>query len=202
VKSVARKLCLFFCAFSLSLVMGCKIPQYSTATFDNVAQLHHFEVQGKIGIRKDHRGMAGNFHLRQQEKAYQLTLSGPLSSGSIQLIGNEKETTLTNSNGEIYRARTPEKLIANELGWTIPVSGLCYWLRGLPAPGKQKGAIVLNNSGQVTELRQNDWIIYYENYKKQQGIDLPYKLRLYRQSMQVKLIIRRWDLHPSDKHGY
>jgi outer membrane lipoprotein LolB len=71
------------------------------------------------------------------------------------------------------------------------VAGLSSWLRGLPVPGGQPN-IVWDTQGRLLKIEQNGWQISYSRYLVQSDLQLPEKLRMQRDSLQVKFIIDVW----------
>lgn len=77
-----------------------------------------------------------------------------------------------------YEAPTPEQLLGEQLGWSLPVSHLVWWVRGLPAPGS-KSRVTLNADSRLANLEQDGWKIEYLSYVEQNGFWLPERLKLY-----------------------
>lgn len=166
----------------------------------NLADLHNFEAIGKMGFSDGKQG--GNASIvweqNQRSQSYQIRLYGPLGSGAIQIKGQGGHTghvSLTRTDGKIITAKTPEALVHAELGWLIPVSGLCYWLRGLPAPGTAPSKMLLDTSNRLWQINQQGWIIHYQAYKSIDGHDVPYKLLLKNGPIRLKFIFDRWKLN-------
>ena len=61
------------------------------------------------------------------------------------------------------RARIPILLLEQTLGLRLPVTGLRYWVRGLPAPGPT-ALLQTDAAGRLTRLEQNGWVIEYPSY--------------------------------------
>lgn len=147
-----------------------------------------------MGFSDGKQGGNASIVWEQHRESYQIRLYGPLGSGAIQIKGQTKQISLTNTDGKIIKANTPEALLQQELGWVIPVSGLRYWLRGLPAPGALPTQILLDAHQRLWQIDQQGWTIVYEAYKSKSGRDVPYKLLLRNGPIRLKFIFDHWKL--------
>ena len=160
----------------------------------SLSRLQDFEAIGKVGFSDGTQ--AGNVSLiwEQHPERYQIRLYGPLGTYSVQIQGEANRVSLTKPNGQIITARTPEGLVLQALGFVMPVSGLRYWLRGLPAPGPAPQKMLLDHSNRLWQMDQQGWHIDYQAYKNIDGRDLPYKLFLTNHAVRLKFIFNRWRL--------
>ena len=62
-----------------------------------------------------------------------------------------------------------------QLGWSIPVENLSWWVRGIQAPG-QADQRTLGEGGSLSFLSQSGWDIEFGRYRDVQGFSLPLKL--------------------------
>ncbi|NIN34367.1 MAG: lipoprotein localization factor LolB, partial [Gammaproteobacteria bacterium] len=58
-------------------------------------------------------------------------LISPLGRGTYQLNGDSQLVSLLTAENKLYQAETPEILLQNNLGWSVPVDGLKYWVKGI-----------------------------------------------------------------------
>lgn len=165
----------------------------SEMTQKNLTRLNNFEATGKVGFSDGKRGGHATVRWTQTGNDYQIRLYGPLGSGSLEIAGVAKSVYLIQSTGERVHAKTPEALVSRELGWTIPVSGLRYWLRGLPAPGTPPKQMVYDPTHtELQRLEQQGWTVEYQAYQDVNGLRLPYKLLLKNGSIHLKFIFKEW----------
>jgi outer membrane lipoprotein LolB len=129
-----------------------------------VNQLNAFKVSGKVGFIRENKGGSASLDWTQQGTQYLVRLYGPFGSESVSLRGNAEHIILTRSNGQRMEASKPETLVQKALGLDIPVSGLRYWLKGVPAPGNLARSPIVNADGLITEFEQDGWIIRYDGY--------------------------------------
>ncbi len=193
---------LFYCA--ICLVAGCSTtihPPKHLTTIQNLkvrkqslSSFQNFEAFGKMGFSDGKKGGNATLEWVQHASNFQIHLYGPLGSGSIQIMGQPGHVTLLQSNGKSTIANNPEALVRSELGLVIPVSGLQYWLRGIPAPGTPPKQIQIDNQQRIWEIKQQGWTISYQAYQSIDGVEFPLKLALNNGPIRLKFIFQRW--HP------
>ena len=156
-----------------------------------MTQLDGWQINGKVGIRapKD-SGSATLFWLQRQDY-YDIRLSGPLGRGAARLTGRPGNVTLEVANQGRYEASSPEELLGEQLGWSLPVSHLVWWVRGLPAPGS-KSRVALNADSRLGQLEQDGWKIEYLSYVEQNGFWLPERVKLHGKDLDVTLVVKDW----------
>ena len=153
--------------------------------------LTHWQVQGRIAVRAASEGWSANFDWKQQGDDYRIRVRGPFGQGAVELQGNGLGVWLKRADQPPVFALNPEALLEQETGWQLPVAGLSSWLRGLPVPGGQPD-IAWDAQGRLLQIEQNGWQIRYSRYLAQGDFQLPEKLRMQRDSLQVKFIIDGW----------
>lgn len=158
-------------------------------------QLHAFTtwtVSGAIAVKNTDAKEGGQFRFAWQERQgqYDIDFTAPLGGLVARVHGGPGEVTLQKSNGDISRAKTPEAILASELGWYFPVSYLKYWIRGLPAPGQ--AVKQFDEHQHLARLTQQGWDIHFERYTHQMHVDVPAKMILSRPPLQVRMVITSW----------
>ena len=165
--------------------------------------ISEWQLTGKLGIRTANDSGSASLKWTQAEASYQLNISGPLGQKRMVITGQPGNVRLEQTGDIAQEAKTPEALIKKQLGWTLPVTQLAYWVRGVPAP---KGRITLleqNNDGLIARLQQGDWLITYSNYKNQtfdkKNLALPGKITAEYKDVRLILAIRQWQLGNTPK---
>jgi outer membrane lipoprotein LolB len=155
--------------------------------------LQNWSAQGNAAAHTDTKGWNASYHWQQNDNNYSLVMFGPLGMDRIQISGTPGQSTLTTSAQKTFTANSPETLLLEQTGWSLPVSDLYYWLRGLPDPhGRFKRSFDLNNH--IVHLYQNGWEIRYLRYISVNNIDLPHRIVLSNDQWQVRLVITQWQL--------
>lgn len=156
--------------------------------------IKQWDIQGVIGIKSDQQNFSAHYYWIQQGDNYTISLYGPLGVGAIKLQGNQHTVTLTSSDGKQYQASNPEQLMQDNVGWSLPVSDLTYWIRALPSPNLAHHE-TLDIYNRLTSLDQEGWHINYEQYQPTPGGDLPKKLSLKQTDIETNIVIQRWQLN-------
>lgn len=149
-----------------------------------------WDIRGSMGIKQAQQNQIVNVGWQQQGSNYHITLSGPLSLGRVTIDGSPQQVALRKSTEQVYTAKNPETLIAEQTGLRIPISNLYYWVRGIPAPGTHKATF--DSANRITSLSQNGWQVNYLSYQNVQGIDLPRLIQFSQGDTAVRLAITRW----------
>ncbi len=174
-------------------------PQNQSLPWDKraktLATIENWDLNGLIAIHSMAKNDAWSAHWQwqQHKNHYTISLVGPLGSGGLTLAGTPRIVTLKTSDGKQFTASSAETLLAQQLGWHLPVANLYYWVRGLPAP-TVPAAKQFDAYHHLIELRQSGWIIQYLRYTSIQQIDVPSKIYLTNPDLNVKIIINQWHL--------
>ncbi len=168
------------------------------ARSQQLATITAFTIHGAVALRDGKQAQNASFYFTAQNAShYRLALYGPLGVGRTTLIGTDNGVTLQMSNGKVYSADSPEELMREQLGWSLPVSNLYYWVRGLPAPHTRHHQ-QFDAYHHVIEMQQQGWHIDYENYMQVGNFDLPAKIRWQRgKNLRAVLVISSWKVNDS-----
>ncbi|MDN5870598.1 MAG: lipoprotein insertase outer membrane protein LolB [Nitrococcus sp.] len=158
-----------------------------------VRQLSSWSLAGRAAIRTAREGGSVAVHWQQLNERYRIDLIAPFGAGSVRLTGDARSVRLQTSRGESVVAASARNLLRRYMGYDVPVAALRYWLLGIPAPGpvaRQR----LDRYGRLAVLAQQGWRVEFQDYGRFSGVELPTALVLERGRMEVKLVIRDWDL--------
>ncbi|HZJ95263.1 MAG TPA: lipoprotein insertase outer membrane protein LolB [Thiopseudomonas sp.] len=155
------------------------------------APIDAWQITGKLGIRsQDNSGSAIIFWLQRQDY-FDIRLSGPLGQGSTRLTGRQGAVSLEIANRGTYQAASAEALMQQQLGWSLPVENLLWWVKGLPAPHSQS-QLQLDDNSLLSELLQDQWHIQYLSYRSENGLQLPERIKLSGAGLDITLVIKEW----------
>lgn len=153
--------------------------------------LHDWQVQGRVALRTEDEGWSASFDWQQRGENYRIRLRGPFGQGAVELRGGQHGVWLKRADQPPVFALNPEALLQQQTGWQLPVTGLVAWLRGLPGSDGDP-VIQWDTQGRLLHIGQNGWLIDYQRYLEKGDLSLPEKLRLTRDSIQVRLIVDDW----------
>jgi outer membrane lipoprotein LolB len=154
--------------------------------------LTQWQAEGRMAASHGQKGGNASFVWQQRGDTYSIKLFGPFGSGAIYITGNGKFVELKESNGKKTTAQSPEMLLQKVVGWQVPITGLTYWLRGLPTPLVPPAKQSQDNQGRLRYLTQQGWNIEYENYQADTLVPLPSKMQLQNGNTKIKIIITSW----------
>lgn len=168
----------------------------SAATEKRLKHLKNFEARGKVGFSNGEKGGNATVRWIQRGQDYRIHLYGPFGAGSVEIVGRNGSVHLVRSDGSSVSAKTPEELVKNELGWVIPVSGLQYWLRGIPAQGSAPSNIVISNQTEnqkeLEQLTQQGWVVKYQSYQDVDSLRMPHRMVLTNGPIRLKFVFNQW----------
>lgn len=151
-----------------------------------------WRIAARLAVQRDDKGFSGDLDWRQAGTAFELRLMAPLNGGTFALAGDSGAVSLTTPKGERYAARDAETLMQQHLGWSIPLAGTRWWVRGLAAPGSGTASEVRDSAGRLTDFAQDGWRISILDYVVQDGMSLPKRLFLSHDTLKVRLAVKQW----------
>lgn len=155
-------------------------------------KLDNWSLQGRLVIISGDEGWSAALHWVQNEGNYTMRFIAPLGQGTYQLHGDQKLVSFLTAKNELFQADNPEQLLQNNLGWSVPVHGLKYWIKGVPEPGIKSENLLIDDQGRMTELQQSGWHINISRYSDFDGTELPSKLFMKNDQLQLRLVIQDW----------
>ena len=173
------------------LLGGCATVPVTTEPGPSPAELTDWQFNGRISLTRGEEGWHAGLVWQEHAGRYRLDIAGPLGQGAFQLSGDAEGVLLVDARERSYTARDADALLAHVTGWVLPVSGLRYWVRGVPAPGSE-ARTSRDAQGRLVRLQQDGWDINYNRYQAVDGVAWPAKLRLQRDDIAVRLVIDQW----------
>ncbi len=156
-----------------------------------IAPLDAWQISGKLGIRSPQESGSAVLFWLQRQDYFDIRLSGPLGQGSTRLTGRQGAASLEIANRGTFQAHSAEALMQQQLGWSLPVENLLWWVRGLPAP-HSKSQVKLDNNSLLAQLQQDDWLVEYLSYRTENGLQLPERIKLNGAGLNITLVIKEW----------
>ncbi len=136
----------------------------------------HWQLSGKIGLRAPRLAESAYVNWRQCGADFAVRISGPLGQTVARIDGHDDRLTLQFEGRTPVTTSEPELLMQQQLGWSLPIRALRYWVRAEAAPGGD--AEISGPQQQPNSLRQQNWQVDYLAYHQNGDIFLPAKLRL------------------------
>lgn len=155
-----------------------------------------WQFRGRVSLVREEQGWHASLDWHESGGRYRLRLSGPLGQGALQVDGDGGGVRLRTADGSEYRAADADTLVESATGWELPVAGIRYWVRGIPAPGVE-ARITTDDRGRLQRLDQSGWDIHYDRYLEVDGRDWPTRLRLATADISIRLVVDQWTLSNS-----
>lgn len=184
--------------FLTALLLGGCATTPPVQSSRSVAEFSEWQLDGRIALTHGDQGWHASLLWQQRPDGYQLKVSGPLGQGGFQLAGDKRGVVLVDAEGNASYARDGDALLLQATGWRLPVTGMHYWVRGLPVP-ETEATRVYDESGRLSHLEQSGWSIDYQRYQLVDGTAVPAKMQLERDDIDVRLVINQWQLGPGAK---
>ncbi|RMG28264.1 MAG: outer membrane lipoprotein LolB [Gammaproteobacteria bacterium] len=184
------------------LLAGCSTtPVHRAGMPVRLVDCPDWELVGRIGVRRAGEGWHGTLVWRQAGLRYHLRLEGPLGQGGLEVEGGPKAVRIRPAQGRPLTGHDLDALVARMLGWSLPVSGLRFWVRGRPAPGGP-AHLARDRGGRPRSLRQQGWVLHYDRWAQNgQGAWYPARIRAARGALRVRLVVRRLLCRPQQPVG-
>lgn len=151
-----------------------------------------FKLSGAIAVNNNGKGWNASLSWTQQgPNFYTIRLSGPLGGKTV-IITKNGSTVTYQEDKKVIKANSDAELLQKKTNINLPVNNLYYWVRGIPAPGSVTYS-KKDNLNNYEIIKQNGFNIVYDQYTtNQNGIMLPSKIRISKQNLVIKVVIRNW----------
>jgi len=145
-----------------------------------------FELSGRVAVRNAKDSGSARIFWRHSSDADEMLITSPVGQGIARISREGALFRLVTSDSREYRAPDAESLTEEALGWRLPLSGLSDWVQGRASPDRPAG--VTGQAGEGLEIRQDGWMIVYEEFREGR----PFRLRLSREGVEIRLIVDQW----------
>ncbi len=159
-----------------------------------IESIRNWSAAGRVAIQRGAEGWSASLQWRKRGPEFQLRLVAPLGRGTYQLAGDGAQVELIVPDGGRFYASDAQALMETHLGWSIPVDGAEYWLRGLVAPGSTPTFINRDDNGQLLDMEQDGWRISILRRVPVNNFILPAKLFMHIDDLKVRIVISSWKL--------
>ncbi len=150
-----------------------------------------WRMNGRIAISTGEMAFQGRFRWRQADDGMDLSVSGPLGAGVLQVSGPPQRLTVT-AQGETWDLADPESELSALLGWWLPVRSLNDWLLGFPDPDFPAQELLGPTRTELRALDQRLWRLTYVSYRIQQGLLLPRRIDLAHGELELRVFVDGW----------
>jgi outer membrane lipoprotein LolB len=120
---------------ALAMLAGCAELSSSSSPPGLVAAWRNdIDLQGRLSVRYQANGkdeaLHGNFDWHQRGELIDISLRSPLGQTLAQIAVKNGSAQLMQPGQEVKLASDVDTLVAQTLGWPLPIAGLRQWLQG------------------------------------------------------------------------
>ena len=196
-----KKIILFFAI--LLLISACSsIPEIDTDLQLRQWQRHQalinkiesWNIKGRAAIQNENNSATFFFHWDQFNTDYELRFISSLGQGTYLLKGTKDGVVMKTPKNKVFTSDTSENLIREKIGWDINLTGLKYWVRGVPEPNVKYSQLLLDEKGRLKDMKQSGFFISVMRYTDEENISLPEKLFIRNNNIQLRLVIQKWEI--------
>ena len=197
----------FFVAALIVLLAGCVTQPSSSSSppapinasinqqhIAALANINSFSLRGRLGVVTQKQGFSGSIEWQHQHAGDNIDVYSPVGGKIANIAKTADGVTLTDQKGRSISAQDAESLTEMTLGFRLPLTGLSDWALGKPTASKIDTS-TWDEKGRLLTLKQDGWDISYENYANNNGVDLPNKIVLKSEKVNLKLLIENWISH-------
>ena len=160
----------------------------------SIEAIQNWSAIGRVAVQRGAEGWSARLQWRKSGAQFQLRLIAPLGRGTYQLAGNDAQVELIVPDGGRFHARNAQTLMETHLGWSIPLEGAEYWLRGLVAPRSTPVFINRDEDGHLLDMEQDGWRISVLRRMPVNNFSLPAKLFMHIDDLKLRIVISSWKL--------
>lgn len=172
-------------------VVGCSMtPKPSPVSSDQHDEV--FQRAGRFAISVEQRNgerdaVQGGFVWREEAQQIQIDLNNPVGTVLARVVADERGARLIYPNGEIEYAQSPDALVAQLLGYELPVAGMKDWLHG--QTGVTPVVDLEQDQGRISYFQQDNWRVRLQRYDDQGPRLLQMNRNQASQAFSVRLVV-------------
>jgi len=155
-------------------------------------KINTWSIKGRLAVQSGKEGWSATMFWDQENQGYRMRFVAPLGQGTYQLQGDNDLVSLLTADNKLYQADTPESLLLDNMGWSVPLHGLKYWIKGVPEPGVSTENLLLDDQGRLTDMQQSGWRISISRYSDFNGTQLPSRLYMHNDRFKLRLVVDDW----------
>ncbi|MGE0624590.1 MAG: lipoprotein insertase outer membrane protein LolB [Pseudomonadales bacterium] len=154
-----------------------------------------FVLRGKVAVTEAGEHFTANLLWHQRGAGFEMDLWGPLGQGRVRIVRERDEVRIANDQG-VVMAGEPDRVMREQLGWSLPLDVLPAWVQGAPLSGVPAEALVRDEEGRFVSFTQLGWSVALERYESLAAgaRALPTRITAIRADARVRLVVSEWRL--------
>lgn len=154
--------------------------------------LQRWAFEGRIAITGKNDAWSANINWEHSPTEDLIKLSGPLGQGGALIQLNASGVTIDQGGGDVKSSADIENFINQQVGLSVPVNSLRYWVVGIP---EKSQAVIAIDKG----FEQVGWQNQYKTMQPVGKYVLPRNMTVTSETVKLKLFIDQWILDDKRK---
>ncbi len=189
-----------------ALLAGCAAPQRVPGDAAALRALTQREallradadwgLSGRIAVSDGRDGGSGAIDWTQSGDRTRLEVQAPVTRQTWRLDAGRGWARIEGLEGGPRDGPDAARLVADAVGWTLPVEDLAAWVRG--TRGRGPAEVEFAADGLPARIRQHGWTVDYRDWDRSHSPALPSRVFAQRGDQRVRLVVRSW-LGPEPK---
>lgn len=177
----------------IGLVTACavapeqSVEEYSLAVMHAAKSQKRWSFEGRLALIDESESVSGSVIWRHDEVRDVIELIGPLGQGRTKVSVVANQVVVDDGDNIRVFYGEPDKILAGQVGVSIPVEALKFWVLGLNDPSQ---AFVEQTGG----FYQGGWLVTYREMQAVNAQLLPKKIVAVKDKVRIKLIVDQWNL--------
>ncbi len=147
-------------------------------------------LAGRIAVSNGRDGGSGAIDWTQAGDQLRLEVQAPVTRQTWRLHAGPGWARIEGLEGGPREGEDATRLVAESVGWVLPVEALGAWVRGVR--GRGAADIEFASDGLPARIRQHGWTIDYREWDHAWTPPLPRRVFAERGDQRVRLVIRDW----------
>lgn len=161
---------------------------------ENLIEWGYWNLEGRIGLSVGKDAYNGSLNWEQEGDTIDFRFRGPLGIGGVRIHGIlGEEIRIKTTRGEEFLLQDVEVEMQEQLGWSLPINSLRYWVLGITDP-ELDAELILNENDLLDELEQGDWKVVYDSYMDIGDVSMPKKLKVSGPDTKITLLVKSWTI--------
>jgi len=185
----------FFILPALFFLSACSnLSNLSTPTANTLSPRHYhqqIDMAGRLSVQYEKNNQPQALHINftwsQTPQQTLITLASPTGQTLATILVNAQGAQLSQADRPPQFARDVNQLMANTLGWPLPVNGLRDWLQGFVDATHH----VAITSANADTFSVDGWNLIYKSWEIESNVERPKRLDVTRQTEQAGLVSLR-----------
>ena len=158
--------------------------------------IQNWTINGRIAVQNGDDGGPLDYEWKQLNPTdYDIRLQAPFGMATSWISGRANGVSLKTSSGDELYDTDVDRLMFRLNGWSLPVKGLYYWVRGLPSAESNYSVPEWSENGLPAVILQDGWRIEFRKHTLvHQRYILPRKVFISRpgEEIEVRMVVRKW----------